>query len=267
MAPMPATLDLRDRVALVTGGSSGVGAAICRELASHGARVVINYKAGGDRARELAAEITASGPEADCVGADVAKPDQVKAMFAQIDERFGRIDILLNNAGIEGDRELAWDDDLDVDAWRAVVDVNLFGSFLCAREALRRMVPAGQGVIVFNTSVHEALPWAGHSAYNSSKAGMAMLMKTLAQEAAPHGVRLASVAPGAIKTPINKDAWSDPEGREDLQSKIPALRVGDPEEVARAVAFLVSDAASYVTGATLFVDGGMMLYPAFQHGG
>ena len=264
---MSATFDLRDRVALVTGGSSGIGAAICREFASHGARVGINYKSGGARARDLVAEISASGAEADGFGADVSKPAEVAAMFAQLDERWGSIDILVNNAGIEEDRELAWDDDLDLDAWRAVIEVNLFGSFLCSREALRRMVPARTGVIIYNTSVHEALPWAGHSAYNSSKAGTAMLMKTLAQEAAPHGVRLASVAPGAIKTPINEDAWNDPEGRKDLQSKIPTQRIGDPAEVARTVAFLASDAASYVTGATLFVDGGMMLYPAFQQGG
>ncbi|MEX0781351.1 MAG: glucose 1-dehydrogenase [Dehalococcoidia bacterium] len=264
---MRATFDLRDRVALVTGGSSGIGAAICRELASHGAHIAVNYRAGGDNARALAAELTRDGRQAECYGADVSKPDEVAAMFAAVHDRWGRLDIVVNNAGIEEDRELAWDDDLDLDTWRRIIEVNLFGSFVCSREALRRMVPAGRGVIIYNTSVHESIPWAGHSAYNASKAGTSMLMKTLAQEAAPHGVRLASVAPGAIKTPINDDVWNDPEGRKDLQSKIPALRVGEPEEVARTVAFLASDAASYLTGATIVVDGGMMLYPAFQHGG
>lgn len=262
---MDAKFDLKERVALVTGGSSGIGAAICRELASHGAHVMVNYHSGGERAATLAAEIRRLGVDAATCQADVSDAEAVAALFAAIDERWGRLDILVNNSGIEEKRALAWQS--DPAAWRKVIDVNLVGGFLCTRAALERMIPTRRGVVIFNTSVHETIPWAGHSAYNSSKAGVAMLMKTVAQEAAPHGVRVVSVAPGAIKTPINEDAWDDPEGRKDLQSKIPMLRIGDPEEVARVFAFLASDAASYVTGSTLFVDGGMALYPAFQQGG
>ena len=186
-------------------------------------------------------------------------------MFGHIDEAWGGIDILINNAGIDGAHALGWD--TDIAAWRKVIEVNLFGTFYCAREALKRMVPQRGGVVLSTTSVHEEIAWSGYSAYTASKAAVSMLTKTLAQEAAPHGVRVLAVGPGAIKTPINRSVWSDPQSLQDLLEKIPLDRVGDPEDIARMVAVLVSDVASYVTGRTIFVDGGMTDYPDFAHGG
>jgi glucose 1-dehydrogenase len=224
---------LSNRRALVTGAGSGIGAAIALELAK--------------------------------AGADVADPKAVRELFARLDSEWGGIDILINNAGIDGQAARAWE--IDTDAWRSVVEVNLFGAFYCAREALRRMVQARSGVVINISSVYENIPWSGYSAYTASKAGLSMLTKTLAQEAAPFGVRVLAVAPGAIKTDINSSVWNDRKGLLDLESKIPMGRMGSPEEIARMVAMLASDQASYVTGTTVFVDGGMLDYASFAHGG
>ena len=175
------------------------------------------------------------------------------------------VDVLVNNAGIDGPRAVGWEADLA--AWRRVLDINLFGAYTCAREALRRMVPARAGVIVNLTSVHERIPWTGYSAYTASKAGLSMLTQTLAQEAAPSGVRVVAIAPGAIQTPISQDVWSNPETLADLLSKIPMGRMGRPEEIAQMAVILASDVAGYVTGTTVFVDGGMVDYAAFMRGG
>jgi glucose 1-dehydrogenase len=197
--------------------------------------------------------------------ADVSDVEAVSAMFGQLDKAWGGIDILINNAGIDGERAYGWE--AKPEAWRRVVEVNLFGAYYCAREALRRMVPQKSGVILNITSVHEVIAWSGYSAYGASKAAVGVLTRTLAQEAAPHGVRVLAVGPGAIKTPINRSVWEDPAGLKDLLKKIPFGRVGEPEEIAKMVAVLVSDAASYVTGCTIYVDGGMTDYPSFAHGG
>jgi NAD(P)-dependent dehydrogenase (short-subunit alcohol dehydrogenase family) len=186
-------------------------------------------------------------------------------MFDQFDSEWGGIDILVNNAGIDGAAAMAWDADLD--AWRQVIEVNLFGAFYCSREALRRMFPQKSGVIVNMSSVHESIPWSGFSAYTASKAALSMLTKTLAQETAAHGVRVLAVAPGAIKTSINRSVWDNPTGLADLETKIPMSRMGEPDEIARIVAVLASDLASYATGTTVFVDGGMVDFAAFEHGG
>jgi len=182
-----------------------------------------------------------------------------------MDAVWGGIDILINNAGIDGAHALGWE--TDIAAWRQVIEINLFGAFYCAREALKRMVPQKSGVVLSTSSVHEVIAWSGYSAYTSSKAAVSMLTKTLAQEAAPHGVRVLAVAPGAIKTSINRAVWSNPKNLHDLLEKIPLHRIGKPDEIARMVVVLVSDTASYVTGRTVFVDGGMTDYPDFAHGG
>ncbi|MDX1600487.1 MAG: SDR family oxidoreductase, partial [Anaerolineales bacterium] len=205
------------------------------------------------------------GRDALAVEADVSDPGQVQAMFERLDSEWGGLDILVNNAGIQGQRTPSWE--INPDDWRGIVDVNLFGTFLCSREALQRMVLAESGVILNITSVHELIPWSGYSAYTASKAGVAMLTKTLAQEAAPHGVRVLALAPGAIKTPINRDVWQDPEQREQLLTKIPVNRIGEPKDIADMAVVLVSGAADYVTGTTVYVDGGMTDYPDFAHGG
>ena len=251
--------------ALVTGGNSGIGEAIALALAEAGARVVINYVTHPEAAQSLVHRIKDQHGEAIALQADVSDPEAVGQMFGHIDEVWGGIDILINNAGVDGAHASGWD--TDIVAWRKVIDVNLFGTFYCAREALKRMVSQNSGVVLSTTSVHEEIAWSGYSAYTASKAAVSMLTKTLAQEAAPHGVRVLAVAPGAIKTPINHSVWSDPQSMQDLLEKIPLHRIGEPEEIARMVVVLVSDAGSYVTGRTVFVDGGMTDYPDFAHGG
>ncbi|MEO8376142.1 MAG: glucose 1-dehydrogenase [Candidatus Sumerlaeota bacterium] len=251
--------------ALVTGANSGIGAAIAKALAESGARVAINYVSHPEAADAMVQEIKANKGDAIPIQADVSDPVAVAAMFAQIDKAWGGIDILVNNAGIDGPRAMAWE--ADVSAWRKVIDVNLTGAFLCAREALKRMTAQKSGVILSTTSVHEIIAWSGYAAYASSKAAVGMLTKTLAQEAAPFGVRVLAIAPGAIRTPINQSVWSDPESLKDLLTKIPLGRMGEADEIGRMAVVLASDAAAYMTGVTVYVDGGMTDYPEFAHGG
>ncbi|MGA3124087.1 MAG: glucose 1-dehydrogenase [Polyangiaceae bacterium] len=258
-------ITLEGQRALVTGANSGLGAAIAQSLAVAGAKVAINYVTHPETAEGLVESIKQSGGQAIAFRADISDSKAVADLFGHLDAAWGGIDILVNNAGIDGVPALGWE--VDVEAWRRVIDVNLFGAFYCAREALMRMVPQKRGVVLSITSVHEKIAWSGYSAYTASKAAVGMLTKTLAQEAAPHGVRVLAVGPGAIKTAINRAVWSDPASLQDLLTKIPAGRLGDPDEIARMVVVLVSDAASYVTGRTVFVDGGMTDYPAFTHGG
>lgn len=258
-------IELNDKRALVTGGNSGIGAAIVEELAKAGAKVAINYIAHDDLANKMVDEITQKGGEAIAIKADIADPVAVEAMFKQIDDVWGGIDILVNNAGIDGDYMLTWQ--ADNDAWKRVIDINLIGAYYCSRYALERMVPNKNGVILFTSSVHEIIAWTGHSAYASSKAAISMLTKTLAQEVASDNVRVLAIAPGAIKTTINKNVWSNHQGLNDLLDKIPMKRIGEPDEVAKVAVVLVSDISSYMTGRTIFVDGGMTDYPEFAHGG
>ena len=256
---------LEGKRALVTGGNSGLGAAIALALAEAGAKVAINYMTHPEAADALIQTIKQKQGEAISIQTDVSDPKAVREMFRQMDAAWSGLDILINNAGMDGPRAMGWED--DIEAWRKVIEVNLFGSFYCAREALKHMVAQKSGVVLSTTSVHEKIAWSGYSAYTASKAAVSMLTKTLAQEAAPHGVRVLAVGPGAIKTSINRSVWSDPKDLQNLLEKIPMKRMGEPEEIARMVVVLVSDAASYVTGRTVFVDGGMTDYPDFAHGG
>jgi glucose 1-dehydrogenase len=258
-------IQLGGKRALVTGGNSGIGKAVALALAGAGAKVAINYVVHPEAAQEVVQRIEAQETDALALEADVSKLDAVRQMFERMDQAWGGVDILINNAGIDGERGFGWE--TNPDNWRKVIEVNLVGAFYCAREALRRMVPRKSGVILSISSVHEVIAWSGYSAYAASKGALGMLTKTLALEAAPHGVRVLAVGPGAIKTPINKSVWSDAAGMKDLLEKIPLRRMGEPEEIAGMVAVLVSDAASYVTGRTIFVDGGMTDYPSFAHGG
>lgn len=258
-------LSLKGKKALVTGGSSGIGQGIALALAKAGAHVALTYRTHGREANALVSRLRKRRIKALAIEADVSDPVAVTQVFQEIDKEWGGLDILVNNAGMDGERALSWE--VDLPSWRRVIEVNLFGAFYCASEALKRMVPARRGVILNISSVHEEIAWSGYSAYASAKAGLSMLSKTLAQEAAPHGVRVLSLAPGAIKTPINKAVWSDPKQRRDLEEKIPLGRIGTVEEVANMAVVLVSDAASYVTGRTIVVDGGMTDFPDFAHGG
>ena len=258
-------IDLTGRRALVTGAHSGLGRAIALNLAAAGARVAIHYLSDRVSAMSVVTEIQQAGGQADCFPADISQAAQVEALFVQVDAALGGLDILVNNAGIDGARALCADS--TPDKWQAVINVDLQGPYLCTRQALQRMLPQQRGVILQITSVHEFIPWAGYSAYTSAKAALSMFTKTVAQEVATQGVRVIAIAPGAIRTPINADVWNSPEGLRDLDQKIAMNRMGEPDEIGRVAAFLASDLASYITGTTLAVDGGMLIYPDFAHGG
>jgi glucose 1-dehydrogenase len=258
-------ISLEGKTALVTGGSGGIGQGIALALAASGARVAISYSSHPEPAEKTVKSIIDDGGKALAVLADVSDPKAVQTMFDQVTQEFGQIDILINCAGIDGKREKSWD--IAFEDWKKVIDVNLFGVFHCSQLALRSMVARKSGVILNISSVHEVVAWSGYSAYTSSKAAVGMLTKTMAQEAAPHGVRVLALAPGAIKTDINRAVWEDKEQMKDLLTKIPLGRMGTVEDVAGLVTVLVSDIGAYVTGTTLLVDGGMSDYPEFAHGG
>ena len=261
----PVRRRLEGRHAIVTGANSGIGRAIALRLAQEGASVAINYVTHPEAADEVVKEITDSGAKAIAVQADVSNEQQVDAMIERVVAELGGLDIMVNNAGFETQHPFL---EMPADAWRKVLDVDLTGAFLCAQRAARVMVNSGTGGAIVNiTSVHQIIPWGGFAHYCASKAGLDMLTKTAALELADKKVRVNSVAPGAIKTPINQNVWSNPETLKDLLRKIPTERMGETDEIAKAVAFLASDEASYITGAVLFVDGGMTLYPEFRHGG
>jgi glucose 1-dehydrogenase len=274
------TYPLKGQVALITGASSGIGEAAARYLAKAGASVVVNYHSEQEEAEKIVREIISEAgesnaeavPKAIAIGGNVAKEDEVKAMFAQTIDTFGTIDILVNNAGLQKDAAFV---DMTLDDWNLVIGVNLTGQFLCAREAVKEFLRRGvkpdiscaAGKIICMSSVHQIIPWAGHANYATSKGGIDMLMKSMAQELAPQKIRINSIAPGAIETQINTSAWNTPEMKEKLLKLIPAGRVGMPEDIGKAIVWLASDDSDYVTGTTLFVDGGMTLYPAFSKGG
>ncbi len=259
-------IELKGRKALITGGDSGLGAATAKSLAQAGADVAITYRYKSDAADQVAAVAKTFGVQAYTFQLDnISDTTEVDAVFRRVDRELGGLDILVNNAGTDGARALCADS--DIAAWRQVVEIDLFGPYYCARAAVERMGKRGRGVIINTSSVHEFIPWAGYSAYTSAKAGLSMFSKTLAQEVAAAGIRVIAVAPGAIKTPINANVWQDPKGLADLDEKIPMGRVGEPDEIGHAIAFLCSDLASYITGITVPVDGGMLLYPDFRQGG
>lgn len=251
---------LAGRRALVTGGSSGIGEATARRLAADGAAVVIDYVGDAGPARELAAEIEHNGGQAVPLAADVSGEDEVLALFRQAREALGGpVDLLVNNAGIESSHRLV---DMPLSEWNRVLSINLTGAFLCARETARGLIESGSpGAIVNVTSVHELIPWPTFSHYCASKGALKLFGQTIARELAPHRIRVVQVAPGAIATPMNEAVLSDPGKVAEVEAQVPWGRMGRPEEVAAAVAWAASPDASYVTGTTIFVDGGMTLYP------
>ncbi|WP_328941393.1 SDR family oxidoreductase [Streptomyces sp. NBC_00250] len=268
---IPARL-LHGQKALVTGANSGIGKATAIGLGRAGADVVVNYVAGREAAEEVVEEIASFGVRAAAYEADVSQEDQVTAMMDRMVKEFGTVDILVANAGLQRDARLT---EMTLAQWQKVIDVNLTGQFLCAREATKEFrrrgvvpeVSRAAGKIICMSSVHQIIPWAGHVNYASSKGGVQMMMQTLAQELAPEKIRVNAVAPGAIKTPINRAAWETAEARQDLLRLIPYDRIGDPEDIANAVVALSSDLMDYVVGTTLYVDGGMTLFPGFATGG
>jgi len=263
---------LSGQKALVTGANSGIGKGIAIALAEAGADVVVNYVSDEDAAGEVVRNIARCGSKAYAHRADVSKESQVVEMFQKMAEEFGTVDILINNAGLQKDAAF---DQMTLEQWNFVIGVNLTGQFLCAREAVREFkrrgvvkeVSCAAGKIICISSVHEVIPWAGHVNYAASKGGITMMMKSIAQEVAPHRIRVNSIAPGAIRTPINTAAWNTPEAYAELMKLVPYKRIGDPDDIGRVAVWLASDHADYITGATLFVDGGMTLYPGFTENG
>ncbi|MCZ4513400.1 SDR family oxidoreductase [Streptomyces sp. ActVer] len=263
---------LKGQKALVTGANSGIGKATAIGLGRAGADVVVNYVAGRDAAEDVVREIESFGVRAYAHEADVSQEKQVGDMVDRMVQKFGTIDVMVANAGLQRDAPLT---DMTMAQWQKVLDVNLTGQFLCAREAAKEFTRRGvvpevsrsAGKIICMSSVHQIIPWAGHVNYASSKGGVLMLMATLAQELAPHRIRVNAVAPGAIRTPINRSAWDTPEAEAELLRLVPYDRVGDPDDIANVVAALASDLFDYVVGTTLYVDGGMTLFPGFATGG
>jgi glucose 1-dehydrogenase len=272
MPQVPPQQLLLGQKALVTGASSGIGRAIALALGQAGADVVVNYVADEDKAEQLCREIRDVGVRAMAIRADVSDEEQVQSMFKRMIDTFGTIDVLVNNAGLQQDASF---ENLSLKQWNKVLGVNLTGQFLCAREAVREFkrrgvksdVSCSAGKILCISSVHEVIPWAGHVNYAASKGGVMLMMKSLAQEVAPYRIRVNSICPGAIRTPINMEAWGTAEAYSELLKLIPYKRIGEADEIGRAAVWLASDYADYVHGISLFVDGGMTLYPGFETGG
>ncbi len=258
-------INLKGKIALVTGASGGIGKSIAITLASAGAVIAVHYGHNKKAADDVVNQIIANKGKSKAFSADVSDPDAVQSMFNDIDSSLGTVDILVNSAGIDGVRAPLGED--KIDDWQKVISINLYGPYYCSRLAVQRMMKKHSGVIINITSDHVKIPWEGYSAYCSAKAGLDMMTKTLAQETADKGIRVISIAPGAIKTAINQSVWESPETLKDLDQKIAMGVPGDSQDVANAVLFAVSDLAKYITGTTIVVDGGMLIYPDFRHGG
>jgi glucose 1-dehydrogenase len=272
MPTCPVRQVLKGQKALVTGANSGIGKGIAVALAHAGADVVVNFVSDAAAARQVVGEASHGGSRVYDHQADISDEAQVRAMFQGMLEEFGTIDILVNNAGLQQDAPF---ENMTLAQWNKVIGVNLTGQFLCAREAVREFkrrgvrkeVSCAAGKIICISSVHEVIPWAGHANYAASKGGVLLMMKSIAQEVAPYRIRVNSICPGAIRTPINRHAWETPEAYHDLLKLIPYKRIGEVEDIGRVAVFLASDDADYIHGASLFVDGGMTLYPGFAEGG
>ena len=263
---------LEKQTAIVTGSSSGIGLGVVKALAKAGANVTVNYYKGDDEAAKVVEEIKSDGGEAIAVQADVSDEADVEALFSKTIEAFGAVDIMIANAGMQKDAAFV---DMTLEDWNRVIGVNLTGQFLCARTAVRQFIKQGvrdgvscaAGKIICMSSVHEVIPWAGHVNYAASKGGVNLMMQSIAQEVAEHKIRVNSIAPGAIKTPINEAAWGTPEALKKLLKLIPSGRIGTTDDIAKAAVWLASDDSDYVQGTQLFVDGGMTLYPGFAENG
>lgn len=263
---------LQGQTALVTGANSGIGKAVVKAMAAAGASVGVNYITNEDAANEIVKQINDTQGKAIALKADISKENDVTEMFQSFISHFGKIDILVSNAGIQRDSPF---EEMTIEQWNEVIGVNLTGAFLCSRQAIREFLKQKKntssseaaGKIIFISSVHEVVPWAHHANYATSKGGIMMLMKTIAQEMASRKIRVNSIAPGAIKTPINQKAWDTPEAAAELEKLIPYDRIGEPSDIANTAVWLASEKADYITGTTIFVDGGMLLYPGFRTGG
>ncbi|MGA9212422.1 glucose 1-dehydrogenase [Kaistella sp.] len=267
-------VSLKNQVAIITGSSSGIGAGVAKSMAESGAQVVINYPFAGavDQANTVLKEITDNGGKGIVYQCDVSKEEEVVKMFQDVVKELGTVDILVNNAGIQKDAKFT---EMTLDQWNAVIGINLTGQFLCAREAIKEFLRRGIdpsrsvacGKIIHISSVHEIIPWSGHANYASSKGAIRMLMQTLAQEYGANKIRVNSICPGAIQTPINTSAWDTPEALNSLLRLIPYDRIGQPQDIGNLAVFLASDQSDYITGTSVFIDGGMTTFESFSTGG
>lgn len=263
---------LKGQSALVTGANSGIGLAVAVALANDGANVVVNYVSHPEDADKVVQQIENNGGNAIAIKADVSNENEVQAMFQQMYKKYGTIDILVNNAGIQKDSPL---ESMSLADWQLVININLTGQFLCTREAVKEFLRRGivsersraAGKVICMSSVHQVIPWSGHVNYAASKGGIDMMMKSMAQELAPKKIRVNSIGPGAIQTPINKVAWETPQALNELLTLIPYGRIGQPADIGKVAVWLASDESDYVNGTTIFVDGGMLLYPGFSTNG
>ena len=263
---------LKGQSALVTGANSGIGEAVAIALANEGANVVVNYITHPENAEAVVNKIEQSGGNAIAIKADVSNEEDVQRMFQQMFDKYATIDILVNNAGIQRDSPF---ENMSLQDWKLVLDVNLTGQFLCSREAVKEFLKRGvvperscaAGKIICMSSVHQVIPWAGHVNYATSKGGIEMMMKSMAQELAPKKIRVNAIGPGAIETPINLNAWDTPQAAAKLLTLIPYQRIGIPEDIGKVAAWLASDDSDYLVGTTVFADGGMLLYPGFATNG
>jgi len=264
-------LNLKGQVAIITGSSSGIGAACAIGLAKEGVKVVINYHSSKKEANKVLKQIHGAGGEAIAVKADVSDEKSVKKLIKACLKEYGHLDIMVANAGLQADASFT---EMTLDQWNKVIGVNLTGQFLVCREAAKIFRKQGvhkhgraAGKIICMSSVHDEIAWAGHVNYATAKGGVKMMMESMAQELAQDKIRVNAISPGAIQTDINKDAWDDPEDLKQLLTLVPYGRIGQGEDIANVCSFLCSDAADYITGATIYVDGGMMLYPGFADNG
>ena len=256
--------DLKDKVVVVTGASKGLGRAMAVRFGQEQSKVVVNYRSNEDEALEVKKEIEQAGGQAIVVRGDVTKEEDVVNLVETAVKEFGTLDVMVNNAGVENPVP---SHELSLENWNQVIDTNLTGAFLGSREAIKYFVENNiKGNVINMSSVHEMIPWPLFVHYAASKGGMKLMTETLALEYAPKGIRVNNIGPGAIDTPINAEKFADPEQRADVERMIPMGYIGNPEEIASVAAFLASSQASYVTGITLFADGGMTKYPSFQAG-
>ncbi|MBT33499.1 MAG: sugar dehydrogenase [Thalassobius sp.] len=259
---------LKGQKALITGASSGIGRGIAIAMAKEGAQVGINYYKNLEGAEETLKQVEANGGEGIILQANVGDPEEVEGMFKKFLDAFGTIDIMVTNAGIQKDAPFL---EMDFKDWQQVLNINLSGQFLCAQFAAKEFIKRGvvkdrskaAGKIICMSSVHDIIPWAGHINYATSKGGVMMMMKTMAQELAHHKIRVNAISPGAIKTPINEEVWQNEEKRKELLELIPYQRIGKPKDIGNTAVWLASDESDYVNGTTIYVDGCMTLYPGF----
>jgi len=264
-------INLKGQTAIITGSSTGLGRACAMSLAAEGMNVVINYHSSKDEAEDTAKEIRDKGANCIVVQADVSQEEDVQRLFDECHKAFGHLDLLVANAGLQADAAFT---EMTLEQWNLALSVDLTGQFLCCRQAARIFREQGvhehskaAGKIICMSSVHDEIPWAGHVNYAAAKGGVKMMMESMAQELAGDKIRVNSISPGAIRTDINKAAWGTQEALDDLLTLIPYGRIGEAEDVGNLCVFLASDASDYITGSTVYIDGGMMLYPGFRHGG